>query len=167
MLIFEDDSRIVAKVADFGFATCFQDHSSSTSILMPEIEPWNAPEWHDRSFKPEQAKRMDVYSFGLLCFWLIFKAGSSVDLPLPPDTILENGQFISFERNQPKQNILQIWRKNDKLVRWISWLVREDNRFDTNTKNRLVLFFRSTLAFKPQERCTDFRQLLDLLVPNR
>ena len=134
---------------------------------MPEIEPWNAPEWHDRSFKPEQAKRMDVYSFGLLCFWLIFKAGASVDLSLPPDTILGSGQFISFRQNQPKHNLLQLWRGDNRLMKWICWLVHKDDRLNGNTKDHLKSLFRSTLAFEPQSRYTDFSQLLDLLVSDR
>lgn len=73
MLVFEDMSRFIAKVADFGFATCFQSHNDL--ISMPKSEPWNAPERHDRHIKGEQGKQMDVYSFGMLCFWLVFKAG--------------------------------------------------------------------------------------------
>ena len=75
---------------------------------MPHIEPWNAREHHDRSFRSEQAKRMDVYSFGLLCFWIVLQAGFSGDLPLPPDTILKSGQLVSFERDEPKNNLLQV-----------------------------------------------------------
>ncbi|KAL8904836.1 MAG: hypothetical protein Q9171_006900 [Xanthocarpia ochracea] len=165
VLIFEDDSGIVAKVADFGFATCFQGHNDS--IAMPTKEPWDAPEYHDRSFKPEKAKQMDVYSFGLLCFWLIFKAGSSVDLPLSIDTNLESGRFFSFERIQPKQNLLQLWRRDSRLSEWVCWLVHRDGQFDDDTKTDLESFFRSTLAFEPQSRCTEFDQLLGLLVPDR
>lgn len=165
MLIFEENTRIIAKVADFGFSTCFQDHDDL--ISMPDIKIWNAPEHHRFSFRPDQAKQMDVYSFGMLCFWLIFKAGSSVDLPIPPDTILESGQFMSFEQHKPDKNLLQLWKRDNKLVEWVCWLVREDGQFDSSTKNRLVSFFWSTLSFDPQSRCTDFEQLLGLLVPNR
>lgn len=167
VLTFEGNSRIIAKVADFGFATFFQDHNDL--ISMPDIKVWNAPEHHRLNFSPDQAKKMDVYSFGMLCFWLIFKAGSSVDLPLPPDTILESGQFMSFEQNQPEKNLIQLWKRDNKLVEWVCWLVvvREDGEFDSSTKNRLVSFFCSTLAFEPQSRRTEFEQLLSFLVPDR
>ena len=165
VLAFEDGSRFVAKVANFGLATCFQSHNDL--ILMPRSEPWNAPEHHDPHIKAEQGKQMDVYSFGILCFWLIFKAGSSVDLPLPLDMTLEVGQFFSFEQNQPKENLLQIWRRDHKLIDWVCWLVRQDSRFDDSKKDCLMLFFRSTLAFDPQSRCTEFSKLLGLLTPSR
>ena len=134
---------------------------------MPHIGPWNAPEHHDRSFRPEQAKRMDVYSFGLLCFWLVFQAGYSGDLPLPPDTTLKIGQFVSFERDEPENNLLQDWKGDNRLVEWLCWLVQENNYLESSTKDHLVSFFRSTLAFEPQSRCTEFEQLLDFLAPNR
>lgn len=73
VLTFEDNSRIIAKVADLGSATCFHGHDYLYS--MPNIEPENAPEHHTRSFRPELAKEMEVYSFGMLCFWLVFEAG--------------------------------------------------------------------------------------------
>lgn len=165
MLAFENNSGFIAKIADFGFATCFQSHNDL--ISMPKSEPWNAPEHHGRHVKVEQGKRMDVYSFGILCFWLVFKAGSSVDLLLPQDMTLEIGQFVSFERNQPKENLLQVWRRDDKLIDWICWLVRKDDHFDNSQKDRLMSFFRFTVGFDPQTRCTEFSELLDLLVPNR
>lgn len=161
----EDKSRIVAKVADFGFATCFLGQNDL--IKMPDIGTWNAPEYHARAFRPEQAKQMDVYSFGLLCFWLLFKAASSADLPLPPDTILNDGQFIRFKEYKSEKNLLQLWKRDSKLIEWVCWLVREDDRIDSSTKDRLGSFFRFTLAFEPQSRCTEFEQLLGLLVPNR
>lgn len=164
VLIFEDGSRIVAKVADFGYATCFQSHNDL--IRVSRKEPWNAPEYHDRFFKPEQAKQMDVYSFGLLCFWLVFKAGSSVDLMLPPNTILESGQFISFKHSSEK-DLLRLWRSDNKLVEWVCWSVNRDSHFDDDTKLHLESFFRSTLAFEPKSRCMEFDRLLDLLVPDR
>jgi serine/threonine protein kinase len=165
MLIFEENARISAKVADFGFATCFQGEEDLVS--MPRSEPWNAPERHGGHFRPKQARQMDVYSFGLLCFWLVFAAGSSVDLPLHLDTILESGQFVSFKQDKPEKNLLQLWRRDDRLVEWVCWLVSEEGHFDDKLKDRLISFFRFTLAFKPRSRRVEFAQLLGLLVPNR
>ena len=163
--MFEQGSRITAKVADFGFATCFQTHNDW--ISMPVIGPWNAPEHHDRSFRPEQAKQMDAYAFGLLCFWLLFKAGFSGGLPLPPDTTLQGEQLVSFERDEPENNLLQVRKGDNRLVKWLCWLVQENSHFDSSMKNYLVLFFRSTLAFEPQSRCTELEQLLNLLASDR
>lgn len=167
MLIFEDDSRVIAKVADFGFATCLQGDNDLLSI--PSSEPWNAPEYSDHHFRPESAKKMDIYSFALLCTWLLFEAGSFSGLLLPPDTILETGQTISFEPHQSEKNLLQLWKmdSDDKLAKWISWLVREDGRLNSSIKDNLIRFFRSALAFDPESRCMEFEQLLSLISLDR
>src|SRR5438046_9225474 len=72
ILIFKDDSgNYVAKVADFGYSTQFVNDEEL--VKMPKSWPWNAPEHHHRGFKPSQARKMDAYSFGILCLWLMFK----------------------------------------------------------------------------------------------
>ena len=114
VLAFESCSGFVAKVADFGFAICFQTHNDLISIL--KSKPWNASEHHDRHIKVEQGKQMNVYSFDMLCFWLVFQARSSVDLSLPLNSTLKIGQFVSFERNQPEKNLIQLWKKDNKLI---------------------------------------------------
>lgn len=112
---------------------------------------------------------MDVYSFALLCTWLLFEAGSSGGLLLPPDTKLETGQSISFEPRQSEKNLLELWKRDsrNKLVEWISWLVREDKRLNSSMKDNLIRFFWSTLAFDPESRCMELEQLLGLLALNR
>lgn len=166
MLVFEEGPRIIAKVADFGFAACFQGQNGLISI--PKSEPWNAPEYHHRPIRPEQAKQMDVYSFGMLCFWLIFGTGFPGDLPLPPSMVLDSGQFINFERCQSEKNLLRDWKSDRyKLVEWVSWLIHEDGHFDSSMKDKLVQFFQSTLAFDPMMRCKELALLIDILVPSR
>lgn len=167
VLIFEEDSRFLAKITDFGFSNCFQDDNEL--ISMPKSEPWNAPEHHNSEFLPEQAKQMDVYSFGMLCFWLLFEAGSSFALPVPQDGIQEIDQFMSFEQGQPELSLLQLWKSNgdNELLELVHRLVRQDERFDSDIKNRLMQFFKLTLAFDPQLRSTGFREPLNLLMFDR
>lgn len=58
------------KVTDFGHSTIFA--RDSNTIVMPYSKHWTAPEYHHRRFTPIQARLMDAYSFGMLCFWLLF-----------------------------------------------------------------------------------------------
>ena len=120
VLIFKEDSQTVAKVADFGYATYFRDDSNW--ISMPKSEPWCAPEHKSQQFRPLEAKRMDVYLFAILCAWLLFGAGISMNLPLPPEMSQEIDQFVSFERSQSEMNLLQLLKsdKDNKLVEWIT-----------------------------------------------
>jgi serine/threonine protein kinase len=81
VLIFKGDSRgFVPKVTDFGYSTLCARNDSR--IIMPRSVPWVAPEWHHRGFSFEEATKMDMFSFGMLCFWLLFfttKEGQSRD----------------------------------------------------------------------------------------
>ena len=71
VLVFsENDGAYVAKVTDFGYSTLFT--TDSDLIKMPKSWPWTAPERHHREILPIQARKMDAYSFGMLCLWLLF-----------------------------------------------------------------------------------------------
>lgn len=69
---------------DFGFSTIFA--SQDDRLQLPISRPWNAPELDrpSREWAPSQAKLTDLYSFGLLCFWLLFEQ-RLLELP-PPET---------------------------------------------------------------------------------
>ena len=62
--------KITAKVADFGYSTLATGESEK--VLFPKSRPWNAPEHHFGGFKVEEAKKTDVYSFGILCLCILF-----------------------------------------------------------------------------------------------
>src|SRR5436305_6144975 len=71
VLIFESDpNRYVAKVADFGYST--RVLSDDELVNMPRTAYWVAPEWHHRGFTTAGAMKMDMYSFGMLCLWVLF-----------------------------------------------------------------------------------------------
>lgn len=74
---------------------------------------------------------MGIYSLGLLCFWLIFEAGSSGCLPFPGDEALESYRFIIFGQSSLEKNTLQQWenKSNNKLVGYVCWLLHEDGPF--------------------------------------
>jgi serine/threonine protein kinase len=65
ILISYESNRYVPKVTDFESAGVFS--SANDLITLRRTIPWDAPEWHDRWFTLEDAKRTDVYSFGLVC----------------------------------------------------------------------------------------------------
>ncbi|KAL8840333.1 MAG: hypothetical protein Q9170_001348 [Blastenia crenularia] len=70
VLVFQTSTKIyTVKVADFGYSTV---HATDKDLIqMPRSLHWTAPEWHHRGFSFEQAKKMDVYSLGLLVLWLL------------------------------------------------------------------------------------------------
>lgn len=146
VLIFsENDGRHVAKVTDFGYSTLFT--TDSDLIVIPSYsKPWQAPEWHHRGILPTQARKMDAYSFGMLCIWLLFynKAGDR-DQKFEKD--LEDPQRDS------SHHAFELLEVSADLENW--------------EKCNMQKLFRSTLAQDPIDRAESFTDLLELLSPNR
>ena len=72
VLVFKDaiTRKTTVKVADFGYSTLTAGESGM--VFLPKSRPWNAPEHHFGGFEAHEAKKTDVYSFGILCLWVIF-----------------------------------------------------------------------------------------------
>lgn len=81
----------IPKLADFGYSTPFIPHPDQV-IRMPISKPWTAPEYHDRGFERSEVFRMDVYSFGMICLWiLLYNADYLPQRDFAHDTHADNG----------------------------------------------------------------------------
>jgi hypothetical protein len=38
--------------------------------------PWTAPEWHVRVFSSNAIRKMDIYSLGMVCLWVVIQKGA-------------------------------------------------------------------------------------------
>jgi serine/threonine protein kinase len=87
ILIFEHiPGEYVAKVSDLGYSVQLEHDDSF--VRMPLSRPWNAPEWHHRGYRFPEIVRMDLYSYGMVCLWLLFgqeclDKGINFDIPAP------------------------------------------------------------------------------------
>ena len=145
-------SIYTAKVADFVFSTHFYDEQDP--IDMPKSVMFNIPEHHHRCIYPQDAKAMDVYSFGMLCLWLLFGVDSPKPLPYPLGAASD--ARISFEALDWSHKIdLLLSRKKDGLLKSAIHSVTEDGRFVSEIENDLTLFFRGSLHPDLQKRITD------------
>lgn len=71
ILIFEHiPGEYVAKVSDLGYSVHLD--CDDTLIKMPLSKPWHAPEWHHRVYRFPEIVKMDLYSYGMVCLWLLF-----------------------------------------------------------------------------------------------
>ena len=93
VLVFKDaiTKEITVKVTDFGYSTLTVGESGK--VILPKSRPWNAPEHHFREFKVQEAKKTDVYSFGMLCLWFLF--GNRLS-DIPQTTADGTAELISF-----------------------------------------------------------------------
>ena len=143
VLIFPDgNGSYEAKVTDFGYSTKFA--SDTESITMPYSPLWTAPEQHHRQVLPAQAKKMDAYSFGMLCQWLIFYNKA--------------GQTRRFEEDLANTHI--------SVLNHVLDLASAISYSDDQTRNDIQDLFKLTLVEDPNERSSDFARFLGLL-PSR
>ena len=134
----------MAKVTDFGYSTLFT--KDSDLITMPNSPPWTAPERYHRGIWPKEARKMDAYSFGMLCLWLLFyNKAANRDHNLEKD--LEDPQ------KELSHHTSELLEARADLENW--------------EKDNLQKVFRSTLIQEPVERTADFTDLLKLLSPHR
>ena len=144
VLVFKNDSKqYVAKVADFGYSTWLG--GTNDAVLMPRTPHWTAPEWHHRPIHSASAIKMDVYSFGLLCLWLLFYHSG------------ETAHRKFYETLQSGQATLTVAHQ----------LVAEATDISDEQRCNLHQLFDLSLATDPAKRCSNLGQLACLLTPDK
>jgi serine/threonine protein kinase len=164
ILVFRDDGgSLLAKVADFGYS-CLGTRDNDV-VRLPTSWPWVAPEWHQRGFYVQAAKKMDVYSFGMLCFWILFKEtllGYSLDSTkggggnAPITFTVPHGYDI-------EQTKLENLKKEDGLMEIAHELISGTKSLSTEQQITLKTFFDSTLCRDQNAREADVGKLMSLL----
>lgn len=71
ILIFGDSmDDVTVRVTDFGYSC--MGAKDTNIVYLPVSRDWCAPEYHDRGIELHRAKMMDIYSFGMVCLWVLF-----------------------------------------------------------------------------------------------
>jgi len=115
---------------------------------LPWSDPWNAPEYNHRKFPNAAAKKMDAYSFAMLCVWLLLDESHWV---------VDAESAVKLLRQMKETNNF-----GDKVCELIESLVPEGIVAD-----KLVYLFRMTLVEDPFERTLSMQDLAELLNPDR
>lgn len=149
MLISEDkDGSYTAKIADLGYSVLLPGDSDHG--YMPRSVPWEAPEQHDRGHLFSEMVKMDIYSFGLVCLWVLFNEKlAENDLIFDP---------LPDKRPHPLES-----KKQDGLKETTERLTYETAQFSAREASGLVSFFRSCLASDQENRASDIRTLIGIL----
>ena len=153
VLIFKDATtgKIAVKVTDFGYSTLTVGESGK--VLLPKSRPWNAPEHHFGQFKVQEAKKADVYSFGMLCLWVLLGNRLSNFQQTTADGV---AGFISFDipffRGGP--TLLECLKREDRLEGIANRLLESTPGLDADPEFtiRLKKIFSLTLQHNPGER---------------
>lgn len=104
---------------------------------------WVAPEWHHRGFSPAQAKKMDVFSLGMIVLWtLCYNISGSTGMESHVDLTESLNDALVFA--EEKLRLLEL---------------------DKNTG--LKEFLRNSLNEDPDARCADLHSLKEMLLKER
>ena len=153
--------KVVAKMADFGHS--FLPHAGDENVLFRPAKswPWYAPEYHHRGFPIAQGQKQDAYSFGMLCFWVVFYE----ELLAEAQNILDRKGVSSSapEQNRHVYTLLENWKREGNLEAIA--LKKVTARFSHLEKDILTQLFQFTLACDPEKRGESFMKFECLLKP--
>jgi len=144
VLIFPDAKKTyVAKVTDFGYSTLDVARSEDRRICLPKSDPWYAPEVRfDKHYSLLEAKETDIYSFGLLCLWMI--SYSWTDDRKSPQTV-------------PILEKIKNAKEEGRILEFANIVVNSLAELDEVENQGLVAFFQSTVAHDPSQRTLDLQ----------
>ncbi|KAK7422181.1 hypothetical protein QQZ08_009649 [Neonectria magnoliae] len=190
VLLFSDKGNPVAKLSDFGFSV----FASTKSLKLGGTTPWKAPEIEARQEHTlSQAKRTDLFSFGMLCLWVLFwrelcERGKLLPA-LPPSSLLKtvSQKIVSVIKTVVKSvlggeqapdtdrdfgpdlrylmTINTLDPSSNTLQDVALGLVDRMGEEDRAWKEKLRLLFEKTLVFDEKSRGSgyDFSQIEELL----
>ena len=158
VLLFKNGvGELHAKLADFGYAGWAFNSKKDLLIKPPISRPWNPPEYHHRGFTLLGARKLDVYSFGMLCLWVLFFDRPSGSYSVP--TAIRDTQSWPFHDLQ----FLDHMKHENTLGKFASNLVGSVGSLPANQSGNLEKFFLSALARDPADRNMSFEDLAPLL----
>ena len=164
VLVFKDDitRNVTVKVADFGYSTLTVGESGKVSL--PKSRPWNDPEYHFGEFEVQEAKRTDVYSFGMLCLWFLFENHLS---NIPQTTADGTEELISFDApllQCGRPTLLELLKDEGRVGDIANNLVESMPGFlNVEYQIRLKEIFSLTLPLNPAKRTCNLARVISLL----
>ncbi|KAI9775066.1 MAG: hypothetical protein M1839_001458 [Geoglossum umbratile] len=165
VLMFADtDGSPFPKVSDFGYSTLVAKEDDL--IQLPISKPWNAPEVHHRGNKYHltEAKKMDSYSFGILCLWILFGNRYEKWIPQLRDCYNDGtGSIVSENILLTVENLKGL----EGLPDFAEILLTLNESTIDRHKTELEVFFQLTLTSDLEFRTNDFIGLLQLLGDHR
>ncbi|KAL5321933.1 hypothetical protein ACEPPN_009898 [Leptodophora sp. 'Broadleaf-Isolate-01'] len=153
ILVFRDDrENPLAKLIDFAYS-CFGADINSR-VYLPRTSPWIlAPEWHPRGFSLAAAKRLDVFSYGMLCVWILFQQ--------------EISNIFGKSGENCVEDLLHDLKAQRQILHAVQVIIQDLDLEDEERRAQLGEFFSMTIADDPKSRECDFGRLIHYLNPQR
>lgn len=141
-----------AKVIDFGYSTRYADDESA--IGLPISLAWTAPE-HTRlnqRWTPFEARKMDIFSLGMVCLWVLFEESLSGEkIPLEDTGFVgRNEHFCSDDEHSIA--ILEAFKRDKQLPMLVRQSLEAEGYLSDDKKYAIQNFFGSVLDDDPKRR---------------
>ena len=149
------ESTFYCKLTDFGVLRL-----PDGGMMLGGSRPWQAPECSRGAyFKIEEAKRTDIYSFGML-LWRVFLDGD------PFKTLGEFDGKTDKERRQKRNDAVAALKEDDRLVQHVCSSLALSERFSRPCLEMLCEVISITLVTDSSRRELDLARIIRLLTPN-
>ena len=155
----ESQGRRVARVADFGYS-CLGSKDTDL-VKLPDPGVWAAPEWHDRPFQVTNAKKADVYSFGLLCLFILFNDIVSNATEKSTERV-DMETLIGLQQDPPESSRSELERSKDqdKMPEIAQRLILSKQDIDPEKQQLLAALFSEMFCLDKSSRNLDLEKLL-------
>jgi hypothetical protein len=149
---------------DFGFSTRYV--AEDDRFPLGRTIPWNAPE-HDREsqwFNVGHAKKSDIFSFGMLCFWLLFTNFLDGTTPLLESCRRARRMAHASGNDSTIEHILEYLKAEKQLHVVALEFVTVIDSIEDSQKIELGKLFRGTLQCEAEDRAEELQDVLSGLV---
>lgn len=147
--------QLVGKLTDFGVLRL-----EDGGLMLGGSRPWQAPEFSRTAyFKIEEAKRTDVYSFGMLV-WRVFLDGD------PFKSLGDIEGKTPKEKRQSRNEAIAALKEGDQLVQHVCASLALSENFTRQQLEMLCEVIGITLVRDPVHRELDMGRIIRLLTPN-
>lgn len=151
----DEEFRLNCKLTDFGVSRL-----PSGELVLGGSRPWQAPECHRGAYlRIEDAKRTDIYSFGML-LWRVCLDG---------DPFKSLGEFegeTAAERRTKRNQAITRKKDSDSLVQHVCNSLALSDQFSRAQLDMLCEVISITLLKDPSRRELDVRRIIRLLTPD-
>ena len=158
------ETNLYCKLTDFGV---LRHPDGQNGVLLGGSRPWQAPECsRGHFFEVEDAKRTDVYSFGML-LWRVFLDGD-------PFSLLDESGLVQYlPYDSPKQRRLKRndavarLKDEDGLVKHVCDSLSLSEKFSRGQLEMLCEIVALTLIDDASRRELDMARIIKLLTPDQ
>lgn len=151
-----EDGSIIPQVANFGHSNIYTN--SNTTVEVTRTAPWHAPEagTQRREYTHLDAIRADIFSFGMLSLWVLFRDEVAKQFGVTPDF----ADDCEHTKSKPALlfTIMTSLKDQDRLRPFCKNVIQSLS-LETSQKENLAELFELTLSPHPKDRTSSLQVL--------